>query len=489
MLPVTQDPPLPQKCETRFSRETVPPATEMAPPAIEKGAPHIPNFHLPGNRVFFISLGCPRNLVDTEVMIGLLLQAGYAVATELADADYVIINTCSFLEASRQESLNTIDEILRSARASAKVIVTGCMAQSHGALIRERFPRIHYLLGSGDVLEILKAVQDEHAGEVITSRRSFIEMGEVPRTLSTPKHYAYLKIAEGCRKRCAFCRIPSIKGPLKSKPIEQIVRECEILLKTGVQEIILIAQDLGDWGKDLGHSGSSGLVTLLHAILKIEKDFWLRLLYLYPDEITDALIDCIKSDRRICHYIDMPIQHASDRLLTAMRRTTTKKNIIDTITRLKQEIPDIAIRTSLIVGFPGETEADFEELCQFIQDYPLQNVGIFTYSQEEGTHAATLPDQVPEAIKQRRLERLQKIQKKMVRQQNKKLIGTSLEVIVEGYHPDSKHLMRARSFRECPDIDGEIIITNGAAHVTAFGQKKRVEIIDFADCDLIAHIV
>lgn len=447
-----------------------------------------PQFQLGGNKVFFISLGCPRNLVDTEVMIGILLKAGFEASSELESADFVVINTCGFLESSRQESLDTIGQALSSRKKGAKVIATGCMVQTHSALIREHFPEIHYLLGSGDVTEILKAVESKESGDAVSDARSFIEMGEVPRTLSTPRHYAYLKIAEGCRKACAFCKIPTIKGKLKSKPIEQVLKEVDILLKAGVHELILIAQDLGDWGKDMGYIKTEGLIELLKAILKDPREFQLRLLYLYPDEITDELIALMKQDNRIAKYLDMPIQHINDQVLKAMRRTTNRAQIVSTLTKLRREIPNIAVRTSLMVGFPGETEEQFEELCQFIQDSPLDNVGIFKFSKEEGTHAATLDAQVAEEIKEARFEKLSKLQHKLVVKRNKKMIGKKLEVIVEGYHPESRLLMRGRHEGQCPEIDGTVIINDGSK-VDAFGKRYSVEITDVLDYDLIGKVV
>jgi ribosomal protein S12 methylthiotransferase len=446
------------------------------------------NFRFDGNKINFISLGCPRNLVDSEVMLGILLQAGYEVAPSLEEADYIVINTCGFLEASRQESMDTVRETLAQRKQSAKLIVTGCMVQTHSQELKEAFPGIDYLLGSGDVNGILDAVQSTQKGERITTARSYLEAGEVPRRLSTPKHYAYLKIAEGCRKRCAYCVIPTIKGPLKSKSQEQILKEFHLLLNQGVQEIILIAQDLGDYGKDQGSKNLTALLDLLRKILSVDKPFWLRLLYLYPDEITDELIALMKSDERICPYLDMPIQHVNNQILKAMRRTTSKEDIIRTLTHLRREIPEVIIRTSLIVGFPGETEEQFEELVQFIQDYPLDNVGIFKFSREPGSHAYSLPDQMSEEVKNKRYHRLMQVQKKMVKKQQKKMIGKTLPVFVEGYHPESNLLMIGRHYGQCPDIDGQVIINDGRK-VKAFGQLYMVEITDIADYDLIGRVI
>lgn len=446
------------------------------------------NFNFDGNKINFISLGCPRNLVDSEVMLGILLHAGYELALNIDEADYIVINTCAFLEASRQESMDTVRETLKQRKARAKLIVTGCMVQTHSEELKRAFPGIDYLLGSGDVNGILEAVQSTAPGEKISNARSYLEAGEVPRRLSTPKHYAYLKIAEGCRKRCAYCIIPTIKGPLKSKSKEQIMKEFHLMLNQGVQEVILIAQDLGDYGKDRGSKNLTALLDLLKTMLNTDSFFWLRLLYLYPDEITDELIALMKSDRRICPYLDMPIQHINNQVLKRMHRATSKEDIISIITKLRREIPHIAIRTSLIVGFPGETEEQFEELVQFIQDYPLDNVGIFKFSREPNSHAYSLPDQIPEEVKDRRHERLMLVQKKVLKKRLKKMVGQKLSVFIESYHPESPLLMTGRYAGQCPDIDGQVII-NDTRNVKAFGKLYPVEITGVADYDLIGHVV
>lgn len=445
-------------------------------------------FDYAGNKIHFISLGCPRNLVDSEVMLGILLKAGYEVAQELQDADYLVINTCGFLEASRKESMDTVRDTLAERKKSAKLIVTGCMVQTHSDEMQKQFPGIDYLLGSGDVEGIIKAVESSQKGKLVTTARSYLEVGEVPRQLSTPKHFAYLKIAEGCRKRCSYCVIPTIKGPLKSKSKEQILKEFHTLLNQGVHEVILIAQDLGDYGKEKGSKNLAALIDLLQSMLAVDKKFWLRLLYLYPDEITDELIALVKSDKRICPYLDMPIQHINNKMLKSMRRATSREDIISTIKKLRKEIPGIVIRTSLIVGFPGETDEQFEELAEFIQEYPLDNIGIFKYSREPGSHSYDLPDQVPEEIKEKRYHRLMQIQKKVVKKLNKAMVGKKFPVVVEGYHPETNLLMRGRFYGQCPEIDGQVII-NDARKVKAFGQIYNVEITDFADYDLIGRVV
>jgi len=438
------------------------------------------------NKFHFTSLGCARNLVDSEVMIGILLKAGYEIAPAPEEADFLVVNTCGFLESSRQEGIDTIAELFQIKKKEAKVIVAGCMVQKHSGELKERFSNIHYMLGSGDVEKILDAVRSGAQGEAVTSAKSYLEWGEVPRTLSTPKHYAYLKIAEGCKKRCAFCIIPTIKGPLKSKSAEQVLKEFNALLSQGVFEVILIAQDLGDFGKDRKEKGA--LAQLLREMLKVKKDFWIRLLYLYPDEIDDELIEIIKSDARICPYLDMPIQHINNEMLKAMHRTTSKEQIIGIIEKLRKEIPHVVIRTSLMVGFPGETEEHFAELVSFVQKYPLDNVGIFKFSLEKEAYAARLPNQISDVVKQSRFEKLAAVQNKMVRKRNKRLIGQKIKAIVEGFHPESNLLLRARYSGQCPEIDGQIIINDGRK-VTGFGKLYEVEITEVADYDLVGRVV
>lgn len=446
------------------------------------------NFHFDGNKIHFISLGCPRNLVDSEVMLGILLKAGYEHSPVLEESDYIVINTCGFLEASRQESRDTVSATLLQRKKTAKLVVTGCMVQTHSEELKAAFPGIDYFLGSGDVEGILGAVQSTQQGQMVSTARSYLEAGEVPRRLSTPKHYAYLKIAEGCRKRCSYCVIPTIKGPLKSKSKEQILKEFELLLNQGVKEIILIAQDLGDYGKEKGSKNLTALIDLLKSMLAIEKPFWLRLLYLYPDEITDELIALMKSDSRICPYLDMPIQHVNNQLLKSMRRLTSKEDIISIIQKLRKEIPAVSIRTSLIVGYPGETEEQFQELVDFVKEYPLDNVGIFKFSREPGSHAYDLPDQIPEEVKEARYQKLMQAQSAAIKKLQKKMLRKKIAVVVEGYHPETSLLMIGRHQGQCPDIDGQVII-NDARKVKKFGEIYTVEITEIAGYDLIGRVL
>lgn len=446
-----------------------------------KKLPPIPN-------VYFISLGCPRNLVDTEVMIGLLLKHGCAIAQTLEEATHIVINTCGFLEEARKEAIETIQETIRTKRKNAKVIVTGCMVQIQSARLEDECPGIHYLLGSGDTMSIVHAITSDDSGQTITDSKSFIEMGEVPRTLSGMPHVAYLKIAEGCRKRCTYCIIPAIKGPLKSKPIEQVQKELRLLLAQGVTEVILIAQDLGDWGKDFGFSRSDGLCHLLEELCTEKQEFKIRLLYLYPDEITDKLIALIKNSKKILPYLDMPIQHISNTILTKMGRRTSKEQIISILQKLRSEIPHITIRTSLIVGFPGESEADFQELIDFVKLATLDHIGIFPYSREEMSLSNTFEGHISESVKKKRTQKIASIQKKIASEKNKEFIGKTISVIIEKYHPESPHLLIGRHEGQCPEIDGMVII-NDFKKVKAFGERYLVTISDAFEYDLVGAVV
>jgi ribosomal protein S12 methylthiotransferase len=439
-----------------------------------------------GNTLSFTSLGCSRNLVDTEVMLALLLKNGYEVSSNPDLADFHIINTCGFLEAARQEAIDTVSRTLKVMKPDAKIIVTGCMVSIQKNKLAELFPQIHYFLGSADIDQILVAVRSLEKGEIVSTAKSFLQNGEVPRLTSTPKHYAYLKIAEGCRKNCAFCIIPKIKGPLRSKSLEQIDREFHALINQGVKEIILIAQDLGDFGKD--RREDQALHTLLRHLLKKEGQFWIRLLYLYPDEIDDELIDIIQSDARVLPYLDMPIQHINDRLLKLMFRKTSKEDILSTIQKLREKIPHIVIRTSLMVGFPSETDAEFLELIDFVEKTKLDNVGVFSYSREELSYSHQLEGHMDESIKQARWDRLMQVQQKATRKRFKSYVGKTLTVIVDGVHPEVDHLFIGRFYGQCPEIDGCVIINGGFEHVKA-GTFVEVNITDSLDYDLVGQAI
>ncbi len=438
------------------------------------------------NKIHFTSLGCARNLVDTEVMIGILLRSGYEIIPDHLQADYLVVNTCGFLEAAREEAYETLDELFQEKKSQAKLIVAGCMVHKHRHILKEKFPEIHAFISSGDVDKVLTAIQTTTPNEQVTDAKSYLQQGEVPRLVTTPSHYAYLKIAEGCKKQCAFCIIPKIKGPLQSKTEEQVLKEFRILRAQGVFEVILIAQDLGDYGKD--RREKHGLESLLKKLLAEEGEFWLRLLYLYPDEITNEIIELIASDKRLCPYLDMPIQHINDTMLKAMHRKTSRQQILTIIQTLREKIPNIVIRTSLMVGFPGETDAQFQELIDFVKEAKLDNVGIFKFSLEKEAYAARLPNQIDEAIKEERFNILAEAQYEATQHNLSKYLGQKLEVIVEDYHPESEHLMVGRFYGQCPDIDGQIIL-NDTLKVDAFSRLYEVEITDILEYDLLGKVL
>jgi ribosomal protein S12 methylthiotransferase len=424
-------------------------------------------------------------------MIGLLLQKGYEPTNVVEDADYLVLNTCGFLQSARDESRAEIDTLLSQKKLNSQLIVTGCMVNLHKDEILRDFPQVDQVLGAGSVDKILDAVtkNDVTFRDQDFSRKSYLESAEVPRTLVTPPHYAYLKIAEGCRKKCAFCIIPKIKGRLQSKPKEQVIAESHALLETGVKEIILIAQDLGDYGKDVFRKdGLTEMLKELSASID-DPDVWIRLLYLYPDEITDDLIDLLEQEPRICRYLDMPIQHISNRILKQMKRKTTGDDIRETIQKLRARLPDIVIRTSLMVGFPGETDEDFDELLDFVKEAKLDNVGVFQYSDEELAASSKMENHVPEDIKQDRYDRLMKAQLETVHETNAARVGQEIDVVVEGLHPEHPELMVGRYYGQCPDIDGQVILVRLEDTPPQPGKRYRARVLDSDDYDLIAEIV
>ena len=447
-------------------------------------------------KIMFQSLGCPRNFVDTEVMLGLSVQSGMEITQDPEDADYLVVNTCGFLESARQESKETIQELASAKKENAKLLVTGCMVNLHKDQILEEFPGVDSILGSGAIDRVIEAIQklEEGSGDRLVlsaHRRSFLSRGDVPRLLATPPHYAYLKIAEGCRKRCSFCIIPSIKGRLQSKPISELVEEFQAIREHGASEIILIAQDLGDYGKDITSlSSPTGLVQLLRSLLDStdDPDLWLRLLYLYPDEITPELIELMQSDPRICRYLDMPIQHSHDQILKLMRRKTTGDQIKSTINLLREKIPGIHIRTSLMVGFPGETEDHFQHLLDFVEEYELDNVGVFTYSDEALAYSSRLHNHVSEEVKEERYNRLMEAQLETVRRKNQARVDKKerFEVVVEGMNDEN--MIFGRYYGQCPDIDGQVLLGNDQQSVYA-GGRYLVEVTGFDEYDLIGKIV
>lgn len=426
-------------------------------------------------RLGVISLGCPKNLVDSEVILGLLKENQYEITNDLAQAEIVIVNTCGFIESAKQESIDNILEIAQYKKAGSLkyLIVSGCLAQRYSEELLESLPEVDGIIGTDCLTDIAKFLKRIIAGErFIELKKTDVYDRVFPRVLTTPKHYAYLKIAEGCNNRCSYCVIPKIRGPYVSKPFEVIIDEAKELAKTGIKELILVAQDTTLYGFDL--YGKLRLPELLRELHKIEGIKWLRLMYMYPNSFTDELIDCYVNLPKLVKYVDIPLQHASDRLLAEMQRNDSKAEVSALIHKLRAKVPGIVIRTTFIVGFPGETDADFQELCEFVKEHKFENAGVFKYSQEEGTVAGERTDQIDEAVKEQRYDELMAIQAKISEQLHKAIQGKVYDVVVEGYDPDEQNLAYGRSYREAPNIDGSIFIEN--AKDLAIGEMVKVKI-------------
>lgn len=432
--------------------------------------------------VGMVSLGCPKNLVDSEAMLADVRDSGFTITNEPQKADVIIINTCSFIEKAKQESINTILEMAQYKKAGKckAIIAAGCLAQQYKDELLAEIPELDGVIGTSEYHKICDTIERVLDGQKV----SFFDDGRLnvneieKRVLSTPPYMAYVKIAEGCDNGCSFCIIPSLRGAYRSRSIESIVEECQQLVQNGVKELILIAQDTSVYGKDI--YGKPQLAMLLKSLDAIDGVEWIRILYCYPDYIDDELIESIANSQHVCHYIDMPIQHISDNVLKNMRRKSRSKHIKDLIERLRNKIPDIAIRTSLMVGFPGETEEDFYKLKEFIGTYELDHVGVFMYSQEEGTIAATMPEQIPGDIKQKRYNELMLLQQKIVHKKNKGRIGLTYKVIVEG---SANGLYFGRSYYDAPNIDGMIYFTSDKK--LSPGQMVDVGIIKAKGYDVI----
>ena len=432
-------------------------------------------------KVGFVSLGCPKNQLDTEVMLYKLVEAGYEITPDETEADVVIINTCGFIESAKKESIDNILDIawLKEHRSLKGIIVTGCLAERYRDSILEEFPEVDAVLGVGSIHNIKDAVACVLDGKKYTSYEpnDCVRLGG-DRVLTTPDYAAYLKIAEGCDNRCAYCAIPSIRGRFRSRTMEDIVNEAKDLERLGVKELSIVAQDITRYGQDI--YGSYKLAELLHKITEETNIEWIRLLYCYPDKITDELIAEIRDNDRILKYIDLPMQHISDSVLKAMNRHGDGAMIKDVVAKLRREIPDIVIRTTFIVGFPGETDEDFEQLCNFVNEQKFERVGVFTYSREEGTVAYDMP-QIDEQIKIDRMDILMRDQLVINEEYNRKKIGKTIRVLCEDYDPVSESHF-GRSEADAPDIDGKIYFKSEKR--IAAGTFVDVKINDVIDYDL-----
>lgn len=438
-------------------------------------------------QILFVSLGCDKNLVDSEVMLGLLQEKGYAITNEEKEADAVVINTCCFIHDAKEESIENIIEMgrLKQTGKLKALIVTGCLAQRYKDEIRKELPEVDAILGTTSTESIVKAVEEALAGKEYEhfDDIDYLAPSHEKRVITSGTYMGYLKIAEGCDKHCTYCIIPKVRGRFRSVPMEDLISQAAYLVSNGITEICLVAQETTLYGVDL--YGEKKLPKLLERLSKIEGLQWIRLLYCYPEEITDELINEIRDNPKVCHYIDMPLQHCEDSILHRMGRRTTKDEIKRTIANIREAVPDIVLRTSLITGFPGETQEEHEALLEFIDEMEFNRLGVFTYSPEEGTPAEGFENQVAEPIKERWREEIMELQQEISYDLNAAMVGKTMKVIVEGYlYKDEMYM--CRSYMDAPDIDGCVFVASKEELLT--GDFIDVKITDFNEYDLIGEI-
>jgi ribosomal protein S12 methylthiotransferase len=444
-----------------------------------------------------VSLGCPKNLVDSEVMLGLAQQQGHELTRDAASAEVLIVNTCSFIDKAKKESIETILEMAEHKKSGAckRLIVTGCMAERYRDELRAEIPEIDAVLGTGEVPEIAAAIgspanliQIVRANGSPTGSRelpTYIYDAETPRLLATPRHYAYVKIAEGCDYKCAFCIIPKLSGTYRSRSHDSIVREAENLAARGVKELLLISQDTTFYGIDRNERGA--LARLLRALNRVDGLEWVRMLYLYPTTITDDVLEAMADSEKVCKYVDLPLQHASDAVLKRMKRPGTRASYEKLLQRIRERVPGVSLRTTFIVGFPGETENDYAELEGFVQAVGFDHVGVFTYSHEEGTSAHGLADDVPAKTKESRRNRLMKLQQRIVRGTQKARVGQRARMLVDGPAAEHELVLRARLEGQAPDIDPLVYLTECDPAEYSTGQFIEAEIVGSRGYDLLAR--
>lgn len=437
--------------------------------------------------ILFVSLGCDKNLVDSETMLGLLEKSGHRFVDEEEAAEVIIVNTCCFIHDAKEESIETILQMAeyKTAGSCKALIVTGCLAQRYQKEIQEEIPEVDGILGTASFDEIVSVLDRILGGQQVAEMKSleYLPCTDTGRLVTTGGHYAHLKIADGCDKHCTYCIIPKIRGNFRSAPMENILHEAEELVKNGVKELILVAQETTMYGVDL--YGEKKLPELLEKLCKIPGLYWIRILYCYPEEITDELIQVMKEQPKICHYLDIPIQHASDKILKRMGRHTTKAELMDTIARLRREMPDIALRTSLITGFPGETEEDHEELMEFVDTMEFDRLGVFTYSPEEGTPAYKLPEQIEEEVKEDRRDEIMELQQEIAFDKANEKIGQVLTVMIEGKVADENAYV-GRTYMDAPGVDGMIFVNTLEELMS--GDFVKVRVTGAYEYDLIGEI-
>lgn len=439
-----------------------------------------------GTVVHMISLGCPKNLVDSEVMLGLLSRNGYTITPDETQAEVIIVNTCSFIRAATEESIDTILKVSRYKREGIcrHLIVCGCLPQRYGPQLLDALPEVDLFIGTGQFHLIGSLIESAPRKLYVDNNPLFLYDHQTPRLISTPNHTAYVKIAEGCSRACSFCTVPKLRGRYRSRDPASVIEEVTQLARAGIKEVVVVSQDTISYGRDL-RKGIS-LEALLSDMAKIEGVEWIRLLYFYPDprKLTDGLIEAIAGEEKICKYIDLPIQHIDDGILKAMKRGVTGAQLKGLIETLRRRIAGLTLRTSLIVGFPGETEAHFRRLKEFIEEVQFDRMGVFRYSAEEGTPAASLHNQVPEEVKEARYREIMQLQADISQRKNRGLIGTVQRVLVEGYCPETRYLLRGRMASQAPDIDGEVYITRG----TANSRMVNLRVTHVSEYDVIGEI-
>jgi ribosomal protein S12 methylthiotransferase len=445
-------------------------------------------------KVHFISLGCPKNLVDSEMMIGSLVKENYEITDSAENAETIIVNTCGFIEDAKKESISTIFEMakMKSEGQLKQLVVAGCLTQRYKETLVDEMPEADVFVGSGEFQNIAKILEENRIDK--TKKRffnlpTFLQQETTPRINSQLPHRAYLKISEGCLKRCAFCAIPKIRGNLQSRSLTHIVSEAKLLASSGVKEINIISHDFTDYGWDLRRKDekrTESPVELLRQVSDVKGLEWIRVLYLYPDGITREMVRLTKERKNLVKYFDMPLQHINNEMLKKMNRKMTKEEIVEVLKMIREEIPEAVIRTQFIVGFPGETDEQFEELLALVKEQKFDRVGCFKYSPEEGTAGGKMTDQVDEDVKEERFHKLMSAQLPISRKNHKKLVGTVQEVVIEGVSEESELLLKGRTSQQAPDIDGIVYINEGTAKV---GDLVKVEITDSMEYDLIGRIV
>ncbi len=437
-------------------------------------------------KIGFISLGCAKNLTDTETMLGILTEDGFEISADALESDIIVINTCAFIDSAKEESINTILDMAELKKEKCELlIVTGCLAQRYKDEILSELPEVDIILGTNDypsIANVIKSYYKDHSKNSIVSSENTPVSYDLPRIQSTPSYTAYLKIADGCDNFCTYCIIPKLRGKFRSRPVDSIISEAKELSKNGVKELILVAQDTACYGKDT----ASSLACLLKELSKIDGIEWIRLQYCYPENITDELIEEIAQNPKIVKYLDIPLQHVSDNVLKLMGRRSRREQIESLIDNLRQKIPGICIRTSLICGFPGETTEDFEILKEFLNKYRIDKVGVFTYSREEGTPAYNFQNQIDEDTKENRRDELMTLQQAVSLDVNNKRIGTHVHAIIEGYDEAELCYVGRCSF-DTPDVDGAAYIYSEDEHNA--GDIVEIEIIDFSEYDVVGKTI